>query len=202
MKDLGMSTQQKPLPQGVPASSPQPMLRGLPSQQLTEQQGALSTTRAWDKAGNPEGGCSEAKWAVRPHYTRHNDHTTPDTMGRHPDRGIHGAHNAPHRSLTDKSGTKHIHINEETKALKTRHSLKRANRLRGQRALLYVPASQHRPQLFFVFSTISTSSMSFLKHASDESRNSANCTYNTHIIKSVIIETTILNHIFLRRRIR
>lgn len=97
MKDLGMSTQQKPLPQGVPASSPQPMLRGLPSQQLTEQQGALSTTRAWDKAGNPEGGCSEAKWAVRPHYTRHNDHTTPDTMGRHPDRGIHGAHNAPHR---------------------------------------------------------------------------------------------------------
>jgi len=39
-----------------------------------------------------------------------------------------GANNTPHRSLADKSGTKPIHINEETKAFKPRHSLKRADR--------------------------------------------------------------------------
>lgn len=177
------------------SSSFQPMLWGLPSQQLAEQQGALSTAMARDRAG---AGTEEG--AVQPNEL--SDLTTPDTMGRHPIRGIHGADNAPQRSLTDKSGTKPIHINEETKALKTRHSPKRANRLRGQRALLYVQASQHRPQLFFVFSVISASSMSLLEYALDESRNSANCTYDTHIIKSFNIENAIVNHISLRGGIR
>lgn len=123
-------------------------------------------------------------------------------MGRHNNRRIHGADNAPQRSLTDKSGTKPIHINEETKALKTRHSSKRANRLRGQRALLYVQASQHRPQLFLVFSAISTSSMSLLKHALDESRNSADYAHDTHIIEAFNIETAIVNNFSLKGGIR
>ena len=95
MKNLGMSTQQKPLPQGVPASSPQPMLWGLPSQQLTEQQGALSTAMARDRAGAG----TEEEGAVKPNEL--SDLTTPDMMGRHPDCGIHGADNAPQRSRTD-----------------------------------------------------------------------------------------------------
>lgn len=45
-----------------------------------------------------------------------------------PTAGSTGADNAPQRSLTDKSGTKPIHINEETKASKSGHSLKRADK--------------------------------------------------------------------------
>lgn len=45
-----------------------------------------------------------------------------------PTAGSMGADNAPQRSLTDKSGTKPIHINEETKAFKPDHSLKTADK--------------------------------------------------------------------------
>lgn len=149
-----------------------------------------------DRAGTGAGKESAAELSELSHRT------TPDTVGRHPDRGIHGADNAPQRSLTDKSGTKPIHINEETKALKTKHSSNRANNLRGQRALLCVQASQHRPQLFLVFAAISTSSMSLLKHTSDESRNSADYTHDTHIIKAFSIETAIVSHVSVRGGIR
>jgi len=85
----------------LPAS--QPMLRGLPSRRLAEQQGILSTTTAWARAGAG----TEKESAVKPDEL--SDQTTPDTMGRHPDGRIHGSRQCsleePDRQIWDKAYT-------------------------------------------------------------------------------------------------
>lgn len=60
-------------PGSPPLPAPQLMLGELPSQQLAEQQGTPSTAmaRACGWRGNRKGGCSQAEWAVRPDYARH-----------------------------------------------------------------------------------------------------------------------------------
>lgn len=151
MKNLGMSTQQKSTPQGAPplpvpladaAGAALPATRRAPGDSERHNGPSLGLAREPNRRVQS----SRMNCQTRLRQTRWEGIPTARSTG---------ADNAPQRRLTDKSGTKPIHINEETKARARAFSEESRQRIWGQRALLYVRASQHRPQLFFVYSYLS-----------------------------------------------
>lgn len=187
MKNLGMSTQQKPLPQGVPASSPQSML-GSAFPAAHRATGGSEHGDGWDRRVQP----SRMSCQTTLHQTRW--------------EGIPTAGSTEQTMLL--RGAWQTNLGQNLYILmKKQRPLRQGILQREQtdsevRELYCMFKLCSTDQIVLRISVISTSCMSLLKHALGESRKCAKCTYDTHIIKSFNIETAIVNHISLREGIR